>query len=113
MTNAPDALDAILLAKARRRTGVCWDSWLRVDDVWSQAPQQTVSCRACGNTICDVHAPNVKDAIVAHKADHAIVGFPRLTGHRFMLLLGCPRTPRTPGVMRTRGNCGAVRYCTT
>ena len=41
------------------------------------------------------------------------VGFPRLTGHRLMLLLRCPRTPRTPGAMRTRVNCGAVHYCTT
>jgi hypothetical protein len=41
------------------------------------------------------------------------LGFPRLTGHRLMLLLGCPRTPRTPGAMRTRENCGAVHYCTT
>lgn len=72
MTTTPDALDAILLAKARLRTGICWDSWLRVDDVWSQSPHQTISCRACGNTICDAHAPNRADAIVAHKADHAI-----------------------------------------
>jgi putative transposase len=43
----------------------------------------------------------------------ACVGFPRLTGHRLMLLLGCPRTPRTPGAMRTRENCGVVHYCTT
>ena len=33
---------------------------------------------------------------------HAIVGFPPWTGHRSMLLLGCPEAPRTLPVMHTR-----------
>jgi hypothetical protein len=70
-TTAPDLMDEILLARARKRTGVELESWWRVDDVWSRVSWPTVSCRACGAVICSAHVPNKDRAIVAHKTDHA------------------------------------------
>lgn len=70
-TTAPDLMDKVLLARARKRTGVEHESWWRVDDVWSRVSWPTVSCRACGATICSAHAPDRDRAVVAHKANHA------------------------------------------
>lgn len=70
-TTAPDLMDKVLLAQAKKRTGVELESWWRVDDVWSQVSRPVVSCRACGATICSAHAPDRDRAVVAHKADHA------------------------------------------
>ena len=70
-TTAPDLMDEVLLAEAKKRTGVELESWWRVDDVWSQVSRPVVSCRACGATICSAHAPDIPKLVVAHKADHA------------------------------------------
>lgn len=70
-TTAPDLMDEVLLAQAKKRTGVQHESWWRAEDDRSQVSRPVVSCRACGAIICSAHVHDKDRALLAHKADHA------------------------------------------
>lgn len=72
VTATPDLLDELLTKQACRRTGVRQDTWLRVDDEWSQAVKPKVWCLACGDPICSAHAQPADRALAAldHKVGH-------------------------------------------